>query len=825
MSGIQSKGALAGVRVVDFTNMRAELAGRMLADMGAEVLKIEPPGGAEARACPPFESGRENDPDGSLYWAAVGRGKVSKTLDIGQESDRAQLKTLLSDADIFIESFDPGYLVELGLDYEQIKVLNPGLVYVSVTPYGQTGPAANDPSTQLTLEAAGGLLGLQGDGDRPPVPISYPQPAFHAGAQAAVDAVIALNERENSGLGQHLDVSTQACVVWCLMNGTGFPPNEGRDIPGTGLERAMPEPTRIPGLDAPPIVKCADGYVTNMMGAVGPTARALAEVVLWCIEDQGALPEHIPAIEWSNWVPVWKSGELSTALLNEAVQLALEFLTTKTKQEIAARATSHGLLNVPVASTEDLLADIQLKARGYWVDINARTHPGAFAQMSRNKVGSDAPAPLFNGSGDDVKSFQWSKPSSNKSIAGKSGDSRGQAFAGLKVADFAWVGVGPIVSKFLADHGATVVRIESANRPDVLRRSPPFKGRKSDYNNSQFMANFNSSKLSLALDMSGSEGRDIASRMVEWADVAVESFTPGTMEKFGLGWEEVSKSHPELIMVSTCLRGQTGPDRSLGGFGNQGAALAGLHAITGWPDRIPAGPYGAYTDFIAPRFGAFSLTSALYERRKSGLGQHIDLSQVEAGIQFIEPLILDYTVNGRVALAAGHDSLSECPHGVYASAGIERYVAISVNDSTQWRALAQEAGLSQFADDKFDQFEQRLAARAEIDRGLREFCEDKSPFILAARLRELGVPASVVLRPSDLYEDSQLLHRKFFVTLEHSKMGPTPYDGPATLYSETPPILRKAAPQIGEDTDYVLSEILGLGAPEISALKQANVFV
>src|SRR5690606_16670510 len=153
------------------------------------------------------------------------------------------------------------------------------------------------------------------------------------------------------------------------------------------------------------------------------------------------------------------------------------------------------------------------------------------------------------------------------------------------------------------------------------------------------------------------EGRTIARRLVDWADIVVESFTPGTLARWGLDWETISRDRPDLVMLSTCLRGQTGPERTYTGFGGQGAALAGIHALTGWPDRPPIGPWGAYTDFINPRFGVAALASVLIHRRQTGLGQHIDLGQVEAGIHFIEPLVLDYTVNGRAAGPAGHDSL------------------------------------------------------------------------------------------------------------------------------------------------------------------------
>ena len=239
---------------------------------------------------------------------------------------------------------------------------------------------------------------------------------------------------------------------------------------------------------------------------------------------------------------------------------------------------------------------------------------------------------------------------------------RQSAFAGLKVADFAWVGVGPMISKALADHGACVVHVESRTRVDVLRRLPPFKDGEAGLDRSQFMANFNTSKLGLTLDLATDGGLALARRLADWADVVLESFTPGTMQKFGLDYATLSRKRPELVMLSTCLRGQTGPESTYAGFGGQGAALSGLHSITGWPDREPWGPWGAYTDFINPRFGVAALSAALIHRQRTGEGQYIDLAQTEAGIRFLEPLVLDYTKNGRVAGLTGHDSAYACPH-------------------------------------------------------------------------------------------------------------------------------------------------------------------
>jgi benzylsuccinate CoA-transferase BbsF subunit len=276
-------------------------------------------------------------------------------------------------------------------------------------------------------------------------------------------------------------------------------------------------------------------------------------------------------------------------------------------------------------------------------------------------------------------------------------------------------------------------------------------------------------------------------------------------------------------MLSTCLRGQTGPERTYGGFGGQGAALAGLHGITGWPDRPPIGPWGAYTDFIAPRYGVAALAAALYHRQRTGEGQHVDLSQIEAGIHFLEPLVLDYTVNGRVAPPAGLNSLYACPHGVYPALGVERYVAVAVETAAQWRALRSVVPLPGPADPALDALAQRQCHRAAIDAALTAWMREGAAWERAARLQAAGVPAYPVLRPADLYTDAQLTHRGHFVPLPHREMGEMPYDGPVTRFSATPARLRRPGPCLGEHTEHVLTEMLGLTPEEL--LEYASIGV
>ena len=773
---------LDGIRVIDVSTRWGELASRVLAELGAEVFKVEPPGGCESRRLGPFARDAASDAEGeSLYWACVGAGKKSIVVD--------EVEPLLADADVFIES---GRRADL-------SALYPQLVHVSITPFGCTGPMAETPAAEVTVEAAGGLVGLQGDGDREPLPMgAMPQAAFHAGVQAAADVLVALFERDQSGLGQHLDVSAQACVVWTLMNATGYPPNTGRNPPFSSEYRAQvpAASTPAPRLRLPGLVSCRDGLiqVRFQMRVIGE--RTFDGLLRWVEASDADVPESVRGLDLNAWMAALRRGELDIEAAQAAADLIVDLLATKTKQEIQQYSADHGLTVAAIHTVPDLLRDPHLADRGFWIGTPRKgrgsrlMHAGPFARMSRTPLRLDRSVPALGSSA----------PPGPRHPAGIEPHPRDAPFAGLKVADFSWVGVGPMIGKALADHGATVVRIESASRADLLRTVPPFKDGEPGLDRAQFMANFNTSKLGMTVDLKNPQGPGLARRMADWADVVLESYSPGTMARFGLDWETLAADRDDLVMLSTSIRGQTGRERGYSGYGGQGACIAGLYNLVGWPDRGPCGPWGAYTDFITPRFGVCAVVAALMHRRRTGLGQHIDLAQVECGIRFLEPLILDYAVNGRVAERLGQGSPSLDPHGVFACAGEERYLALAVETNTERAALGRVTGETSVAD----------------------WCRDRDAFEAADALQSAGVPAYVVMRPSDLYEDPQLEHRGFFVTLDHPVMGPTPYDGPATIYSRTPQRLRSAAPCLGQHNDQVLRECLGMEDDEIERLREAG---
>jgi benzylsuccinate CoA-transferase BbsF subunit len=395
----------------------------------------------------------------------------------------------------------------------------------------------------------------------------------------------------------------------------------------------------------------------------------------------------------------------------------------------------------------------------------------------------------------------------------------GLPFAGLKVADFSWIGVGPITGKYLADHGADVIRIETANPPDRLRVAGPFKDGVFGPNRSQFYGAFNTSKRSIALSLKTPEAQEIARKLIAWADVVLESFTPGTMAGFGLGYDDAKRIDPGVIYVSTCLMGQTGPAAPLAGYGYHAAAICGFYEVTGWPDRPPSGPFTAYTDTIAPRFLASAVMAALDHRARTGEGQYIEQSQMESSLYFLAPEILDYQVSGRVPRRMGNEDPSMAPHAAYPAAGEDEWIAIAIEDDAQWRALVAFLGEPGWAaDPAYATVTGRLAARAAIDAHLAEWTAGHDMHELMGRLQAAGIPAGAVQRSSDHLRDPQLAHRRFFHPMEHPEMGMVPYEGHQFRISGYESGPRAPAPCLGEHSMEVLLDVLGLSEDEVARL-------
>ena len=312
--------------------------------------------------------------------------------------------------------------------------------------------------------------------------------------------------------------------------------------------------------------------------------------------------------------------------------------------------------------------------------------------------------------------------------------------------------------------------------------------------------------------------------MVRWADVVTESFSPNVMRAWGLDYAALRQVKPDIIMVSTCLLGQSGPFAQFAGFGNLAAAISGFFSLTGWSDRPPAGPFGAYTDYVAPRFTAVAILAALEYRRRTGQGQYIDQSQAESALHFLTPALLDYTVHGRSQERVGNADAHLAPHGVYPAAGQDRWLAIAVRTEAQWQALCEVMRRPELGhDSRCATLAARLTHREALDTIVAAWTQAHSAQEAEAMLQARGVPASTVQNSQELYGDPQLTHRGHFVELPDPLHGTTTVEGSRFRLSRTPARVERAGPTLGRDNQYVLETILGYSPERIAALTDAGI--
>jgi crotonobetainyl-CoA:carnitine CoA-transferase CaiB-like acyl-CoA transferase len=394
----------------------------------------------------------------------------------------------------------------------------------------------------------------------------------------------------------------------------------------------------------------------------------------------------------------------------------------------------------------------------------------------------------------------------------------------VKILDFMWVIAGPASTRMLADYGAMVVRVESSRRFDAARTVGPFHGGKPGAESSGLFLNMNAGKYMLSLDLAKEESRAVILDLVRWADVVTEAFSPKAMRLWGFDYESLCKVKPDIIMLSTCLMGQSGPLAKFAGFGNLAAAIVGFTNLAGWPDRPPAGPFGAYTNYVSPYFNASAILAALEYRRRTGKGQYIDLSQAEAALHFLTPGLLDCAVNQRPQQRMGNRDLNYAPHGVYPAAGTDRWIAIAVTNDVQWRALCAAMNRLELPQDaRYATQADRLAHQDELDELVTSWTRDKDLFQLEATLQSHGVPASAVRTILELGEDPQLMQRGHFVQLDHPRFEKTTVENSRFRLSRTPARIEGAAPTLGRDNQYILETILGYSEEHISELAAAGV--
>lgn len=799
---------LSPYRVLDLTDHRGEIAGMILGDLGADVIKVEPPGGCVGRREGPYLDGAP-ETERSLQFFAFNRNKRSIVLDLASQSERDTLLGLVAGADFVLESAPPGQLAQHGIDFDSLRAANARIVHVLITPYGSDGPAAGRVASDLTLSAMGGQAALQGSPDRAPVRITVPQVWRHTGAEAAAAAVIAHHRMLKTGAAQFVDVSAQCAMTWTTMNAM-----DAHAIQGFDFER-MGSAVQLGPAVIEPIFACADGYIVAVPSG-GVIEPLLGHLIGDELIDATWLEE-----DWSTFDMRAFMGEETRFTREQIHEVLTRFLALHTKRELFDLGLEAGVTLAPVNTVADLLEFDQLEARGAWhsADLPDGTRvrvPGVFAKPSKMPLSVNRPAPRLDEHGNEIRTELSNNPRSPASAPADSQTSD-RPFDGLKVVDLTWVIAGPVSVRYLSDHGATVIKVESELRPDGIRRAGPTRGDASGWNSSHFYGEFNAGKQCIQLNLKNPDAVEILKKLIGWADVLVENWAPGATARLGIDYDSCRKINPELIMLSTSLMGQTGPAASIAGYGFHAGGMAGFYEVTGWSDLPPHGPWLAYTDVIAPRFVATLLGAALDHRRRTGQGQHIDASQFEMALQFLAPEIIETQTSGYVATRMNNRARHAAPQGIYPSAGEDQWCAIAIDNDQQWQLLRKALGDPEWAQDAaLDTLAGRLKAHDQIDGHLSEWTRARTPHAAMDELTAHGVPAGAVQRSSDLARDPQYAHREFHCFHEHPEMGRVPYAGNQFRIPGYRAGPYGYAPLLGEHNQQVLREVVGMSDQEIA---------
>ncbi|MEZ5412619.1 MAG: CoA transferase [Acidimicrobiales bacterium] len=814
---------LSPYRVIDCTDERGQLAGFLLAQLGAEVVLVEPPDGSPSRRLPPFADDRPGPERGLWHWA-YNRGKRSVTADPGTPAGRARLADLAAGADVLLWTGRPG---EEPFDRYQLEAANPGLVIVVMTPFGLDGPKAHWAATDLTIGAAGCSMSLTGDADLPPLRWGSPQAWLHGAADMAVAALVALHERTRSGRGQLADVSAQAS---CLQASFCYAVNRAWQWPamrrsGDGIDFGVYKVRwTYPALDG-------EVSITFSFGA--SLAHYTVNLFRW-IWEEGGCDEATRDTDFVALNEGLFAGTVAPAEAERLGAIITRFTSDRTKAHLAAEAARRKVLLAPISTLDEVLDNGHLAHRRFWDEVRhpeaerAHRYPGRFVVASDAPLATLGPAPRLGCDDHSLPARPAPRagtpagsPSPGTGVAvGSPPDPDRPALDGLRVLDLAWSVAGPYVGRALADFGATVVKVENRARPDLTRTTSPFHPRHAEVpmEGSGLFANCNAGKLGIELDLTDPADRATLWDLVRWADVMVESFSAGALERMGFGYPALAAANPGIVLLSSCLPGQTGT-LEMPGLGNLTTALFGFSTTTRWPGRAACGPFGAYTDIVSPRFALAAVLAALDHRRRTGRGQHLDLSQAESSMHLQAPALLDAEVNGRAFEGRGNRDPVLAPHGVYRTrldsddpeAETEAWVAIACADDHQWRALAPWLGRPELS--ALTPAERR-ARHDELDDLITARTAGLDATVVQDELQALGVAAHRVQNTAGCLGDPQLVHRGHYVTVEHPLLGPVVIEGPRFALSRTPARVTAPGPtydQHGSEVRRLLARASGDG--------------
>jgi len=784
---------LAGVRVLDLTDGTGELCGRYLADLGADVVLVEPPGGADARRHAPVHRGV------SLYFAAYNANKRGVVLDLRDERD-AFLR-LVDAADLLIESRRPGELAALGLGPDELRARNPRLVVVSITDFGQSGPYRDWVATDWTHLALGGVLARNGLPGLPPLMPPGHLAKESAALQAAWAGLVAYRNRLETGVGDHVDASTYEMTAQALDPGYGIAGSATGGVPASELPRGRPDARHLY-----PIFACADGYVRICLLA----KRQWRGMFAWLGEP----------VEFAD--PKFDALHVRFRAAEQLYPLIGELFQGRSRDELVADGQRYGVPIAALLSPGEVLHSDHFADRGGFVD--AQIAPGLSARMPTGLAELDgvhagfrfrAPEPGEHTA--DVLA-EW-QPRPGTTAPAPLG--RRRPLAGLRVLDLGVIVVGAELGRLLADQGADVIKVENQAFPDGSRQSA--RGERL----SVTFAWGHRNKRGLGLNLRSPEGAELFRRLAADADLILSNFKPGTLDSLGLGYEVLKTLNPRLIMVDSSALGSTGPWAKRMGYGPLVRASVGLTELWRYPDVEGSFSDAStiYPDHVAARVGATAALALVIERLRTGTGGTVSIAQAETTFTQFAPEFLRESLEPGTLRARGNSGEWDAPYGVYPCLGDDEWCAITVRGDDDWQRLCGVLGRLDWAEDpSLATAAGRIAAREKLDAQLAEWTATLAPREVMALLQDAGVPAGAMQRLTEYPTDPQLAARGFLRPVTHPFIDHEFYTegAPARFEHVAEPELRPA-PLAGQHTREIARELLGLDDTRIDELLAAGV--
>ncbi|KUI43861.1 CoA-transferase [Mycobacterium sp. IS-1590] len=778
--------ALTGFRIVEVAERVAgEYCGKLLADLGADVIKVERPGwGSPTRAMAPLVGG-EDDAERSALFAYLNTNKRSV------EFDTAATHELIATADAVIDDHGATWAAEHGLTAAEVARRHPHVVCCAVTPFGRTASSTLDNALSLNVFHASGWgyhTPSHADPDRPPLKGPGRFLADYEGAlDAALCVMSALFDRMHTGRGEYIDVSQQAvlvsrtdCILGRFVTGEITPQNRRDDYDQAGPATFFASRDGFVYL-----------YMTNRAHWLG--LKTLMGTPAWLDEFD------------DDWL---EFGVTSQRVADFRRGFA-DWMRDRTGEDTAEEAQRLGVPLVPVNGAAELLRSPQYRHREFFCDVThpvlgTSAYPTAGYRLSATPAGIVRPAPRLGHHTAEVLA-ELSSPRTPPAVRNPQlrtpNDSRGGPLQGVRVVELTKVWAGPYAGKLLAFLGAEVIKVECSATPEEMRA---YGG--TDVNHAPYFLSINPEILSVDLDIKTPRGRDDLLALISDSDIVLNNLRPDAMERQGLGYQALTELKSDIISVSIKMWGNDGPLGHQTGYAPCFAALAGLASLVGYPDGPPLGASMRYGDSTVGAAAALAAVAALLHRERTGQGQFVDVSAVEVLSSMVGDCLLEQNLTGRVLAPDGNRHPDLAPHGCYPCVGAD-WVAIAVADDDAWQRLCGELGADELAA-RYPTMAARQQAAETLDAELSALTRLRDAASLARRLRSAGVPATKSATATEVISDELLWDRGTYRFVSDRVEGQRPVLGPSWVMTR-PARIERGAPNLGEHDDYVLGGILG----------------